>query len=381
MGIIQIMTNKKPINVEIKKINRSNIYRHFLKNEALTKQNLVADLQLCLPTVTKNIDELMAEGLIEKSGSQGHTGGRRAVTYSLVRNAKVALGIDITQNHLTFVALDLTGTLITSKRHRIHFEASDNYYQYTGKVLKDFVENANLRNEQILGVGVGLPALVDADKKSIFFSKIIDLSPTTLENLARYIPYPIELYNDANAAAFTETWMNPDMKNAFYLMLSNNIGGSMIINGSVYSGDGQRSGEIGHVTLIPNGRRCYCGQYGCVDCYLAATNLSNLTDGNLQAFFTGLKNGESLFVKTWDTYLNHLASTVNILRMLLDCNVILGGYVGEYLDVYIDELRMRASKLNTFTGDADYLKLCSYKKESIAAGAAPYFIDAFTNSL
>ena len=67
--------------------------------------------------------------------------------------------------------------------------------------------------------------------------------------------------------------------------------------------------------------------------------------------------------------------------MLLDCNVILGGYVGEYLDVYIDELRMRASKLNTFTGDADYLKLCSYKKESIAAGAALYFIDAFTNSL
>ena len=118
-----------------------------------------------------------------------------------------------------------------------------------------------------------------------------------------------------------------------------------------------------------------------MDCYLAATNLSNLTDGNLQAFFTGLKNGEPLFTRTWDTYLNYLASTVNILRMLLDCNVILGGYVGGYMDAYIDDLRVRAARLNTFTGDADYLKLCSYKNESIAAGAALYFIDAFTNSL
>lgn len=62
---------KKPINVEIKKINRSNIYHHFLENQFLTKQQLVNDLQLCLPTVTKNIDDLAADGLIEKSGSLG----------------------------------------------------------------------------------------------------------------------------------------------------------------------------------------------------------------------------------------------------------------------------------------------------------------------
>lgn len=375
------MNNKKPINVEIKKINRSNIYRHFLNNDALTKQNLVNDLQLCLPTVTKNVDALMEAGLIQKSGSQGHTGGRRAITYSLIRNARVAFGIDITQTHIVFVALDLTGKIISSVRYRMKFEPTDTYYQYVGRTLQDLVQTLTLKDEQILGVGIGLPALVDADKKSIFYSKIINLSDTTLEDFSRYIPYPIALYNDANAAAFTETWINHDMKNAFYLMLSNNIGGSMVINGSVYSGDGQRSGEIGHVTLVPNGRHCYCGQSGCVDCYLAATNLSDLTDGSLEAFFKGLKEGDMLLTETWNTYLDYLASTVNIIRMLLDCNVILGGYVGEYMDSYIEELRLRAARLNTFADNADYLQLCSYKKESIAAGAALYFIDEFTNSL
>lgn len=372
---------KKPINVEIKKINRSNIYHHFLENQFLTKQQLVNDLQLCLPTVTKNIDDLVADGLIEKSGSLGHTGGRRAITYSLIKNARVALGIDITQNHVTIVALDLTGSIISSNRSRRHFEPTDDYYSYVGSTLDTFILDAGFQPDQILGVGIGLPALVDADKKSIFFSKIINLSSTTLEDFARYIPYPIELYNDANAAVFTETWTNHNMINAFYLMLSNNIGGSMIIDGNVYSGDAQRSGEIGHVPLIHNGKKCYCGQSGCVDAYLAATNLSNMTDGNLQAFFRDLENDDPAIVRVWDTYLDYLAATVNILRMLLDCNVILGGYVGEYLEPYMEELKKRAARLNTFSDDAEYLKICSYKKESIAAGAALYFVDAFTKAL
>lgn len=379
--IIFIMTSKKNMNIEIKKINRSNIYRHFLNHEELTKQNLVSDLQLCLPTVTKNVDELVAEGFIEKAGSQGHTGGRRAVTYSIVRDAKVALGIDVTLNHVTVVAVDLTGNIISFSRHRMKFKAEDTYYQYVGNTLTALIKSIGLKDEQILGVGIGLPALVDADRKSVFFSKIINLSGTTLGDFARYIPYSIQLFNDANAAAFTEMWMNRSLKNAFYLMLSNNIGGAMIINGTVYSGDSQHSGEVGHITLVPGGKRCYCGQPGCVDSYLAATNLSNLTDGNLQAFFDGLKAGDKKLTQTWDTYLNYLASTVNIVHVLLDCNIILGGYVGEYLDPYMDDLCERAAKLNTFSSDADYLKTCLYKKESIAAGAAMNFIEAFIQSI
>lgn len=375
------MTSKKPVNIEIKKINRSNIYQHFLNHSVLTKQDLVSDLQLCLPTVTKNIDDLMASGLIEIAGSQGYTGGRRAVTYSIVRDSKIALGIDVTLNHVTIVAVNLTGAIITSSRHRMRFTGDDEYYNNVGNILASLVKNAGLKEEQILGVGIGLPALVDADRKNVFFSKIINLSSTTLEDFAKHIPYHIELFNDANAAAFTEFWMNRNIKNTFYMMLSNNIGGAMVINGSVYNGDCQRSSEVGHITLVPNGKPCYCGQAGCVDQYLAATNLSNLTDGNLQLFFDRLKEGDPLLIQAWDTYLDYLAATANIVHVLLDCNIILGGYVGEYLNPYMDELRERTAKLNSFSSDADYLTTCSYKKEAIAAGAAMNFIAAFIESV
>ena len=69
------------------------------------------------------------------------------------------------------------------------------------------------------------------------------------------------------------------------------------------------------------------------------------------------------------------------IHVLLDCNIVLGGYVGEYMGPYIDDLQVRVVKLSTFCDNADFLKLCSYKKEAIAAGAAMRFIADFTDSV
>ena len=80
----------------LRKFNTSNIYSYFLNHEEATKQDLASSLNLTLPTVNKNIDYLTGLGLIQASGSRGQTGGRRAITYSLVSEAKVALGLDIT---------------------------------------------------------------------------------------------------------------------------------------------------------------------------------------------------------------------------------------------------------------------------------------------
>lgn len=375
------MERKKSTEMELRKINRSNIYHEFMSHNSLTKQDLVFKLNLSLPTITKNIDELLADKLIEKSGSQGNTGGRRATTYSLIRDARIALGIDVTRNHITITALDLTGTIITFRRYRLSFQSTDLYFQSVGKTLEAFIRDNHLDESRILGIGIGLPALVDADRRHVFFSKILPIQENILEDFKKYIPYRVDLFNDAKAAAFAETWGNPNFKNMFYLMLANNIGGSIIINHTIYSGDNQESSEAGHIQLVPGGRLCYCGQRGCVDTYISATVLSDLTDGNLEAFFRELRNGDPKLVEEWNTYLDHLAATVNTIHVLLDCNIVLGGYVGEYMGPYIDDLQARVVKLSTFCDNADFLKLCSYKKEAIAAGAAMRFIADFTDSV
>ncbi|MDR1575088.1 MAG: ROK family protein, partial [Treponema sp.] len=198
---------------------------------------------------------------------------------------------------------------------------------------------------------------------------------------SRYVPYPSALLNDASAAGLAEFWIRGEPGNAFYISLSNNVGGAVMINNQILGGAHFHSGEIGHLTLRPGGKTCYCGQKGCADPYLAATVLSAPCGGNLEEFFRQLEGGSKNARKIWDAYLDNLALAVNNLQALFDCKIIMGGYVAEYLEKYMDEVKKRAAKLNTFEKDADYLEISRYKTNSIAAGAALYFISRFIDSI
>ena len=363
----------------LRKYNTSNIYSYFSDHLDVTKQDLAAGLNLTLPTVSKNIDYLSDLGLIQISGSRGQTGGRRATTYSLCSEARLALGLDITRHHVSCVAVGLNGRIISFRRNWLVFDYSDAYIKAVADLLERFVIENNIDRDKILGVGIGIPALVKSDHRTVFYSKILSFGEDTYEKFSRHLPYDISLFNDAKASCFAEKWVNKDLRNAFYIMLSNNIGGSMFINGQVYFGNDTRAAEIGHVTLVPNGRQCYCGQCGCVDPYLAATTLSA---DDLAGYFENLKTTtDEKVLNAWSRYLDYIASTINYVRTLLDCDVILGGYVGAYLEPYMDEIRRRTLAISTFDTDADFIKLCSYQHEAIAAGAALYYISQFKETI
>ncbi len=374
-----IMRDMESFDFNLRKFNTSNIYSYFLNHPDATKQDLASNLNLTLPTITKNIDYLSDLGLIQVCGSRGQTGGRRAITYSLCSEAKIALGLDITKHHVACVAVDLYGKIISFKRNWLVFENTDTYFKGVSDLLNEFIVDNKIDNDKILGVGIGIQALVKSDNKTVFYSRIMDFGKDAYEMFCKYIPYDIAMFNDAKASCFAEKWVNKDIQNAFYILLSNNVGGAMIINGQVYSGNNFRAAEIGHITLVPQGRQCYCGQYGCVDPYLAASNLSQ---DDLSGYFADLETTTNdKVLDNWDRYLHYLASTINNVRSLMDCDIILGGYVGAYLEPYLNDIKKRVLKISTFDADTDYIKLCSYKYESIAAGAALHYISQFIRTI
>jgi predicted NBD/HSP70 family sugar kinase len=373
------MPEKVTATTEIKRANRTSIFQLLRKRGGLSKQDIVATLRLSLPTVTVNIDTLVAEGLVRESGSLGNTGGRKARAYSIVSDARLAIGLDLTRHYISAVVVDLTGKVINRIRLDHDFSQTDRYYRTLGKAVTELVNGAGLegRGDRILGVGIGVPGLVTPDHQRVFWGGPLNFTGATCADFSRYIPYEASLHNDANAAGFAEIWGREDISNAFYIMLSNFIGGSVLINNRIYPGENIRGGEIGHLTIIPNGKPCYCGQRGHVDPYLAATVLSDLCGGNLETFFTLLKSGDRRAKSLFRQYLNHLAIAVINLRVLFDCSIILGGYVGAYMDDYMDDLRAKVLALNPFESDCGFIKPCRYKTESIAAGSALHYSSLF----
>lgn len=356
--------------------NLGDIYRAIYYSGPCSRQSIANRLGLSLPTVTNNLNHLKKSGLIFNSGSFESTGGRKANMLKCVPDARFAVGIDITRNHLSIVIIDLVSDIIASKRMRIPFEDTDAYYQNTANELEWILDRNSIPRNKLLGVGISLPVIVGEDQKSISYATVIEVSGGIYQRMKKYIPYPFLLFNDANSGGLAEAWISPSQKTEVYLSLSSSVGGATINGRDISIGNNCRASEFGHMTIVPNGRKCYCGQRGCLNAYCSAKILTNLTDGDLKRFFDELDDNVG-FQQIFDEYLDHLALAVNNLRMCYDCDVILGGNVGAYMTDYIDILKEKAVRLNPYELDADYIRVCHYKTEAAAAGAALYYVNQF----
>ena len=305
--------------------------------------------------------------------------GARA--FSIVKDARLAVGLDINQDYYTAVLVDLLGSVICSKRQRFPFSQSDDYYRQIGLAVLELIDSVNADHQRVLGVGMGVPGLITKDRERVFYGKILGFEGATCREFSKYIPFPCVFFNDAKAAGFAELWNRSDLTDAFYILLSQHVGGAMIRNHQVELGENTRAGEIGHMTMIPFGKACYCGRSGCLEPYCSSAVLSELAEGDLDLFFRSLRGGDPVKKSAWDEYLNILSMAVNNINMLLDCPVILGGSVGVYLEEFMGQLRSLARDRNSFSDSADYLACCQYKVEPIAAGAALPFIDEFIRTI
>ncbi len=375
------MASKSVNSIEVKKMNRNTIYKFLYRREPMSIQEISYSLKMSLPTVTQNIKELQEKKLVVETGLFESTGGRKAKSIAYNPGAKYSIGLDITRNHISIVIVDLSGEVIKTVRHQYPFINNNTYFEGVGKKINDFITEAAIDKGKILGVGIALPAIISSDDKTVDYAVFIDFKGGSVKQFEQYIPFPCVLCNDANAAGFAELWGSQDNQDMVYLSLNNSVGGSIISNNKIYTGKNQRGGEFGHMTIVPDGVQCYCGQRGCVDAYCSAKVLSDSTNGDISEFFKLLKQGKQPQQQIWENYVNKLVLTVNNLRMIFDCNVILGGYAGSYMEDYIDELRLLVSRVNTFEKDGLYLRVCKYKLETTAVGAALFPIERFIDSI
>lgn len=362
-----------------RKANLVKVAKFILHRRSTSKPEIAATLGLSMPTVLQNVKELLDRGIIIESGEYESTGGRKAKALSVNAGLKYAVGIDITANHISYVMIDLTGELVEKERIRAVFENSLEYNEKVHQGFQKFVEKAGIESKRILGVGISLPGIIDKEHENLIISHILRLKDVSLKNLSHLFDYEVCYENDANSAAMAEMYRLE--KNAVYLSLSNSVGGSFYIHNGIYEGDDYRSSEFGHMIIVPGGRQCYCGKKGCVDAYCSAQVLAEKTGDNLEQFFEGLESGDENLKQVWDEYLEYLAVTVTNLRMAYDCDIILGGYVGGYLEKYMAELSKRVIKYNGFENDTTYLKTCSFQKEVSAVGIAMSFVEKYFESL
>ena len=360
-----------------KTITRSRILNYVINNQITSKAEVSKNLNLSMPTVLSNINDLIAKGIIIETGEYESTGGRKAKSIGINPSYRYSVGIVITANHVGIVLVNLKYEIVKFRRVRMKFSPDASYCQDLSVLTSEFLKDTEYQ-DRILGIGISIPGIISQKAHLLIKSHALQLENYSLSFLEQAFDLPVYFENDANAAMMAED-MNR-YKNAIYLSLNNTLGGAFCIGGKLFQGENQKAGEFGHMSLVPGGRKCYCGKKGCADAYCAASALTDEIN-SLETFMEQLKSGDEAAEEKWSEYLDMLAVLISNLRMAYDMDIILGGEVGGYLAEHMLPLGEKVMEYNGFDHDIRYLRNCSYKREASAVGAAKHFLQDFIKNI
>jgi len=195
--------------------------------------------------------------------------------------AEYSIGLDLGGTNLRAAAIDRTGKMLDK------ISGATNFVEGRDAVLADIVAAiSKLRDRHgaasLAGIGVGVPGFIRI--KEGFITNCNNLP--YLENfpvrdeIGRRLGTAVVLENDANAAALGEKWIGAgkDVDDLVLLTLGTGIGGGIISGGRVLRGFVGMAGELGHITVVPNGNPCGCGNQGCLEKHASATAVVAMAD-------------------------------------------------------------------------------------------------------
>jgi glucokinase len=134
-----------------------------------------------------------------------------------------------------------------------------------------------VRGADILGVGVGAPGPLDTKRGIVLLTPNLGWVNMPLRQIIHdRLGLPAALDNDANCAVLGEWWVGAarGARTAIGITIGTGIGGGIILDGKLYHGASDVAGEIGHTTIDTEGRRCKCGNYGCLEAYASGPNIA-----------------------------------------------------------------------------------------------------------
>jgi glucokinase len=142
--------------------------------------------------------------------------------------------------------------------------------QLIERVAAETMAATGASRDAFLGVGIGSPGPLDREKGLVIVTPNLGWRDFPLrDRVSEAVGMPATLDNDANCATLGEWWLGAAKggRNVIGLTIGTGIGGGLILDGRLYHGASDAAGEIGHATIDSTGRRCGCGNYGCLEAY------------------------------------------------------------------------------------------------------------------
>lgn len=278
---------------------------------------------------------------------------------------KYIVGIDLGGTKISGAISTIDGKIIYKKS--IDTLSAEGPEKVVGRIVghvNHLLEFANAQKDEVLGIGIASPGPLNIDEGVIVETPNLPFRNYPLtKTVEKETGIKTFIENDANAAALGELWFGAGkgVKNFIYITVSTGIGGGIVINGDIYHGYTGNAGELGHMTVEPNGPRCNCGNYGCLEVMTSGTAIARIaneklmrnTDSMLKNFekvtskevFECATKGDELSMEIVNYTTNYLGIGVANLVNTFDPElIIIGGGVSKAGNILFDRVRRIVSE-------------------------------------
>jgi glucokinase len=188
----------------------------------------------------------------------------------------VVLALDLGGTNVRWALVDRQGDILGK------WEGTTAAMPEQGSLIKGLAEmmlssqeEAKAKGAQIQAAGFGVPGRVLPQEGLVAFSPNVPAlnGCALIPSLRPEVPWPLSLENDANLFALGEHWIGAGQgyDQMLGITLGTGVGGGLILNGSLWQGTAGTSGEVGHITVDPEGEKCNCGNRGCLETVASGT--------------------------------------------------------------------------------------------------------------
>jgi predicted NBD/HSP70 family sugar kinase len=248
-------------------VNRKKILKELYFSKTLTCAELCQKTDKSFPLITKLINELLEEGLITETGYATSTGGRRPLTYAINKDVMYVVSIAMDQFITRIAIMDMENNFVLPvQKFELPLSKNPKALPILADKIEEVILSSGISKGKILGIGIGMPGLVDVHK-GINYSFLHSSGKTITQYIFEQIEIPVFIDNDSSLIALTELKFGAarGKKNAMVINIGWGVGLGMIINCEIFIGSQGFAGEFSHIPLFLNGKLCSCGKSGCLE--------------------------------------------------------------------------------------------------------------------
>ena len=340
-------------------INRSAILEIIRREGPISRTAIAERLDISLPTVMRIVDRLVAEGFIRLEGTTEWSGGRRRPLLEFNSGGFIVLGVDMGGTKMYGALSDLGGNILDEVNIARHGTSGEDSFNYLTTLIDKLLASPQLEGRQVRGIGVGAPGVTLHKEGIVTWAYTLhwDKFPLKARLAGRY-HLPIIVDNDVNLAALGELWFGAgqNVQDMVLVAIGTGIGAGVIIDGALYRGAHEASGEIGN--MLPG--REFLGQnyqdFGALESVASGTgiaararlllgsqgNQADLSDLTAEDVFEAGRKGAAWAWTVINETVDYLAIAIANLVSFFDPQlVVLGGGVSRSADMLIAPILAR----------------------------------------